>query len=77
MESAREFTAKELASAEERFEGGEDDYSAVLESQGALWAIDLELSEAQRSLRVHAVSLMKAVGGAPVRVDAPLIENGV
>ncbi len=77
MESAREFTAKELASAEERFEGGEDDYSAVLESQGALWAIDLELSEAQRSLRVHAVSLMKAVGGAPVRVDTPLIENGV
>lgn len=55
----------------------EADYSAALESRAALSEIDLELSNARRSLRVNAISLMKSVGGAPVRPDSSLIRNGV
>lgn len=77
LEYARESAARELAAAQERFNGGEADYSAVLESQAALSEIDLELSGARRSLRVHAISLMKSVGGAPVRPNSSSIRNGV
>lgn len=77
VKRARELAAKELAFAEERFGGGEDDYTAVLESARTLSDIDLELTEAERSLRINAVSLMKAVGGAPAPSDLPPIETGV
>lgn len=73
---AREFAAKELAFANERFESGEDDYTTVLESEKTLSEISLELTEAERSLRINAVSLMKAIGGAPPPTDLPPIGTG-
>ncbi len=63
--SARAHAAEELAVSRIRYKAGEDGYPAVLDSESNLAEINIELTEAEKSLRTHAVSLMKAVGGAP------------
>ncbi|NOX93744.1 MAG: efflux transporter outer membrane subunit [Alphaproteobacteria bacterium] len=61
--SAHMHAAQEVAVSMLRYETGEDGYSVVLDSESNLAEINIELAEAEKLLRIHAVSLMKAVGG--------------
>ncbi len=63
--SAQTHAVEELRVSTLRYEAGEDGYSAVLDSESNLAEINIELAEAEKLLRTHAVSLMKAIGGAP------------
>jgi len=60
---AHKHAAEGLAVSTLRYDAGEDGYSTVLDSESNLAEINIELTEAEKLLRTHAVSLMKAVSG--------------
>ena len=72
LSSAKSHAAEALEVSALRYETGEDGYSSVLDSEGYLAEISIELAEAEILLRTHAVSLMKAVGGTmPTKTIEP------